>query len=245
MLRRTVNVCALLLMLAMQGSSAADADPGQHESMKLAVTPVEPALPSNLSDTLGTADKPVMDGTDTALRAWPEGKVYSEAKTAVWSETEAELRRDSDGKVIGTLTGARTWTEVDAEWRPMDPGERGAWLGRPTHGQGMREKAAFSSVISVLAGGTAELQAPAVPKPLGLLSKAAWTKSSSSSSSKSSSTTTKAPSNTSPPATSTATTTQAQHTASPEGSSNSSLSNSSFTLGTIKHVLNPLQFFCN
>ncbi|KAM4572359.1 UPF0606 protein KIAA1549L isoform 2-T2 [Odontesthes bonariensis] len=70
------------------------------------------------------------------------------------------------------------------------PREPAAWLVQERLQTG-RERAAFSSVLTMLAE-TVELQAPAAGKPLGLLSKAAWTKSSSSSASKASTSTTKA-----------------------------------------------------
>uniref|UniRef100_A0AAV2KYX3 Uncharacterized protein n=1 Tax=Knipowitschia caucasica TaxID=637954 RepID=A0AAV2KYX3_KNICA len=204
------TVCAVLMLL-MQSCSAAQVD----------LKTQEQTVPPHLTDALET--EPVMDGADTTL------KVFSKAKS-MWTETEEEVRTGADGKVIAeSLTGARTWTEVEAEvdqWRPVDS----ALLGR-------REKASFSSMISMLAG-TAEMQAPAAAKRLGLLSKASWTKSSSSSSSRSSSTTTtKAPttSTTSSIVSSTSTarptqTTQTTQTTSPESVSNSSQSNSSFTL---------------
>ncbi|KAK7891983.1 hypothetical protein WMY93_023946 [Mugilogobius chulae] len=127
--RRTAAVCAVL-MLVMQGSSAAQADQGRQESMRL-VMPLEQKVPSNLSDALGTGDKPVMDEADSQL------KVFSEAKAAVWTETEEAVRTGPDKKVIaesGTLTSASAWTEVGAEWRPVDAGlsrDSAAWLGGP------------------------------------------------------------------------------------------------------------------
>ncbi|XP_018559604.1 LOW QUALITY PROTEIN: UPF0606 protein KIAA1549L [Lates calcarifer] len=203
MMARWLVIIGAVLMLMMQSSLAADAEGDHRESVRPAVLPLDPAVPSNLSATprIGAKDKDGMDGTDVGPRAWPEGKVFAEARTAVWTETEAGMRAGAGGKVFaetGIMTGTGAWAEVDAEWRPVDkeggdlpnmPRDPAAWLGQQrlhTHGQGQREQAAFSSVITMLAE-TAELQAPAVRKPLGLLSKAAWTKSSSSSSSKASS----------------------------------------------------------
>ncbi len=146
-----------------------------------------------------------MDGTDAGPGAgpgaWPEGKVFAEARTAVWIETEAGARAGAGGKIFaetGIMAGTGAWAEFGAEWRPVDvkggdlpsmPRDPAAWLGQQrlqTRGEGQREQTASSSVPTMLAE-TAELQAPALGKPLGLLSKAAWTKSSSSSSSKASS----------------------------------------------------------
>lgn len=181
------------------------AEGGHHESVRPPALPLDPAVPSNLSatprigeDIAEAEDKDAMDGTDAGPPAWPDGKVFAEARTAVWTET---VRTGAGGKVFaetGIMTGTGAWTEVGAEWRPVDreggnlpsvPKEPAAWLGQQklqTRGEGQRDQAAFSSVLSMLAE-TAELQAPAVGKPLGLLSKAAWTKSFSSSSSKASS----------------------------------------------------------
>ncbi|XP_053175490.1 UPF0606 protein KIAA1549L [Scomber japonicus] len=203
MLARWFVSIGAVLMLMMQCSLAADAEGGHHESMRQAVLPLDPTVPSNLSATPGTGDRAAMDGTDVSPgaepRAWPEGKVFAE--TEVWTETEAGVRAGAGGKVFaetGIMTGTGAWAGVGAEWRPVDaeggdqpnmPRDSAAWLGRQrlqTHGEGQREQAAFSSVLTMLAE-TTELQAPAVGKPLGLLSKAAWTISSSSSSKASSS----------------------------------------------------------
>ncbi|XP_044047755.1 UPF0606 protein KIAA1549L isoform X2 [Siniperca chuatsi] len=207
MLARWFVTISAVLMLMMQSSLAADAEGGHHESMRRA----DPAAPSNLSATPGTGDragakdKDAMDGTDAGPgagpKAWPEGKVFAEARTAVWIETEAGARAVAGGKVFaktGIMTGTGAWAEVGAEWRPMDveagdlpsmPRDPAAWLEQQRlqmRGEGQREQTTFSSVPTMLAE-TAELQAPVLGKPLGLLSKAAWTKSSSSSSSKASS----------------------------------------------------------
>lgn len=242
------------------------AEGGHRESMRRAVLPLDPAVPSNLSDTPGTGDragakdKDAMDGTDAGPGAgpgaWPKGKVFAEAKTAVWIETEAGARAGAGGKVFaetGIMTGTGAWAEFGAEWRPMDakggdlpsmPRDPAAWLGQQrlqTRGQGQREQTAFSSVPTMLAE-TAELPAPALGKPLGLLSKAAWTKSSSSSSSKassssSSSSTTKAsslPSSSSPASKRVSQTAGSDNVSLVVVSSNSSNSNSSSNLGMVK-----------
>ncbi|XP_071362360.1 UPF0606 protein KIAA1549L isoform X2 [Trachinotus anak] len=207
MMARWLVTIGTVLMLTMQSSLAADAEGGHHESLRRAVLPLDPAVPSNLSatpgngDKAGAKDKDVMDGTDVGPGAWSEGKVFAEARTAVWTETEAGVHTEAGGKVFAEteiMTGTGAWAEVGTEWRPVDreggdlpnmSRDPAAWLGQQrlrTHGEGQREEAAFSSVLTMLAE-TAELQAPAVRKPLGLLSKAAWSKSSSSSSSKASS----------------------------------------------------------
>ena len=170
--------------------------------MRRAVFPPDPAVPSHLSATHVIRDKDAMVGTDVDLGdgrgAWPEGKVFAGAGAAVWTETEAEVRAGAGGKVFAEteiMRGTGAWAEVGAEWRPRAteggdlpsmPREPAAWLGQQTRRVGQRETAAFLSVPTMLAE-TVELQAPVLRKPLGLLSKAAWTKGSSSSSSKTSS----------------------------------------------------------
>lgn len=188
------------------------AERGHHESVRRGVPPLDPAVPSDLSATPGTGDiagakdRDGFEGTDgdpgAGPRAWPDGKVYAGARAAVWTEREAGVRAEVGGKVFaetGIMTGTSVWAAVGAEWRPGEaepsmPRDPAAWLGQQrlqTRGMGQRDQTAFSSVPTMLPE-TVELQAPALGKPLGLLSKAAWTRSSSSSSSKSSSSTTKA-----------------------------------------------------
>lgn len=168
--------------------------------MRLPVWLLDPAVPSNPSATPRTGEdraEAEMDATDAGPPVWPDGKVFAEARTAVWTEMEAGVRTGAHGKVFaeaGIMSGTSAWAEVGAELRPIEgqggdlpmmPREPAAWLGQeklPTRGEGEQEQAAFSSVLSMLAG-----QGPAMGKPLGLLSKAAWTKSSSSLSSKASS----------------------------------------------------------
>lgn len=228
--------------------------------MRRPALPLDPAVPSNLSatprigeDIAEAEDKDSVDGTDAGPPAWPDGKVFAEARTAVWTETEAGVRTGAGGKVFaetGITTGTGAWTDVGAEWRPVDrergnlpsaPKEPAAWLGQQklqTGGEGQRDQAAFSSVLSMLAE-TAELQAPAVAKPLGLLSKAAWTKSFSSSSSKASSSSSSSMTKASslPPPSSPASTRDGQTVGSNVSpvaiNSNSSSSNSSINLGIV------------
>ncbi|XP_047189462.1 UPF0606 protein KIAA1549L isoform X2 [Scophthalmus maximus] len=199
--RRFVAVGAVLMLMLMQ--SSADAEGGHRDSESRAVSPPDPAVPSSPSAAPGIGDGE-QDSTDGASAgvgpgAWSEGKMFAEDRAAVWTETEAGVRPGAGGKVFaetGILSGTRAWAEVGAEWRPVDgeggdlpnrPRDPAAWLGEQgLRGEGQREQAAFSSVLTMLAE-TTELQAPAAGKPLGLLSKAAWTRSTSSSSSKASS----------------------------------------------------------
>ncbi|XP_026167554.1 UPF0606 protein KIAA1549L [Mastacembelus armatus] len=203
----TIGAVVMMMMMMMQNSLASDAEQGHQESVRRAMLPLDPTLPSNLSatpgtgDSVGAKDKDVMYGTDAGPGAWPEGKVFAEARTAVWTETETGVNAEAGGKVFaetGIMTGTGAWAEVGAEWRPVDreradlprmPRDPAAWLGQQTlqvREEGQKEQAAFSSVLTMLAE-TAELKAPAVGKPLGLLSKAAWTRTYSSTSSKASS----------------------------------------------------------
>lgn len=229
------------------------ADGGHHESVRRAVLPLDPAVPSNLSDRAGPIDKDAMDGTDAGPRAWPRGKVFAEARAAVWTETEAGVRAGTGGKLFaetGIMTGTGAWAEVGAEWSPVAaeggdlpsmPRDPAAWLEQQRlqmRGEGQRDQAAFSSVPTVQEE-KAELQAPVLRKPLGLLSKAAWTRSSSSSSSKassssSSSSTTKAsslPSSSSPASKRDSQTVRSDNVSLAVVNSNSSNSNSSSSSG--------------
>ncbi|KAM6937775.1 UPF0606 protein KIAA1549L isoform 2-T2 [Xenentodon cancila] len=194
-------------MLMMRSSLAAEAEGGRYESTEQADMPLDPAIPSKFTATPGSyaraglKDKDGPDvGPDAELGPWTEGKVFAEARTAVWTETEAGVRAGAGGKVFakhGIITGTGTWAE--AGWRPADAEEAGdlpsiprdpaSWLGQEerlqTGGEVQREQAAFSSVLTMLAE-TAELQAPPAGKPSGLMSKAAWSNSLSLSSSKAS-----------------------------------------------------------
>ncbi|XP_072242698.1 UPF0606 protein KIAA1549L isoform X2 [Leuresthes tenuis] len=194
----------IAVMLMMQSSVAADAEGGHYESMRRADIPLDPEAPSNFSAAPGINDRAGFKGKDgpdagseAELGPWPEGRVFAEARTAVWTETEAGVRAGAGGKVYaetGIMRETGAWAE--AGWKPVEaegdlpsaPRDPAAWLGQERLQTG-RERAAFSSVLTMLAE-TAELQAPAAAKPLGLLSKAAWTKSSSSSASKASSSST-------------------------------------------------------
>lgn len=190
------------------------AERGHQDSERQGVLHLDPAMPSDLSATFGTRDQDGIKGTDidpgVGARTWPEGKVFTGSRAAVWTGTEGEVQTAASGKVFTEtriMTGTGVWAEVGAEWRPRDaekimprdsaPG----WVQQKqqARGMGQGEQPAFSSVSTTLAE-TVKLQAPALPKPLGLLSKAAWTRSFSSSLSKTSSSSTKTslPSSSSP-----------------------------------------------
>ncbi|XP_029008460.1 UPF0606 protein KIAA1549L isoform X2 [Betta splendens] len=203
MLDRCFVTVTALLMLLTPSSLAISAERGHRESVRPPVSPLEPAVISNLSATPGIGEDraEAVDVTDAGPLAWTDGKVFAGSRTAVWTEAEAGVQTGAHGKVFaeaGIMTGTSAWAEVGAEWRPLErrggdlpivPREPGAWLGREklqTRAEGKRDQAAFSSVLSMLAE-TADLQGAELGKPLGLLSKAAWTKSSSSLSSKASS----------------------------------------------------------
>lgn len=175
----------------------------------MAVSSTDPAVPSHLSASLQTGDDALaanraMDeesGPRAGPAGWPKGKVIGGARAVIWTETEAGIQTGAGGKVFaetGIVTGSSTWAEVGAEWRPghMDreevpsiPRSPAVWLGPQRlqmHGEGQREQRAFPSVPTILAE-TVGFQAAILRKPLGLLSKAAWTRSPSLSSSKASS----------------------------------------------------------
>lgn len=223
------------------------AEQGHRESQRRGVSPLDPSRPSDLSATPWTADIAEANGKDgfggAEPRAWPEGKVFAGAGAAVWTETATGLRAE-DGKVFaetGIMSGTGVWARVGTEWRPRDgepglPRNTAAWLEQQrlqTFGTGQKEQPDFSSV-------TTELQAPAMGKPLGLLSKAAWTRSSSYSASSRSSFTTKSaplpPSTTTSSSSSPASSVESQTVASDDVSlvavsNSSSYSNSNSSLG--------------
>ncbi|KAM4553765.1 UPF0606 protein KIAA1549L isoform 2-T2 [Fundulus diaphanus] len=212
-------IIGALLVLMMHGSSGAEAGEGHYVAMKRRDIPLDPAVPPILTGTPSFRDRAGVKevspgaGPDAELRRWPEGKVFAEAKAAVWAETEGGVGAGAHGKVFaeaGIMTETRAWAE--AGWRPVDTAEDAlpsvpedpapmlVQEKQRTGGEVQREQAALSSVLTVLTE-SAELQTPAVRKPLGLLSKAAWSKSSSSSSKALSSSTTKASSLPSSPST--------------------------------------------
>lgn len=121
------------------------------------------------------------------------------ARAALWTESETRAHARASGKVFtetGIMAGTDIWAEIGAEWRSGDTEpslsrDLAAWLEQQrlqAHGTGQKERAAISSISSILA----ETVAPILAKPLGLLSKAVWTKSVSSSLSKTSAPPTKA-----------------------------------------------------
>lgn len=160
------------------------------------MSPLDASWPSDLSATPGTADVAEANGKDG----------FGGDEAAVLTEREAGLRAQAREVFAqtGIMSDAGVWARVGSEWRPRDqpgsPRNTAVWLEErrlQTFGPDQREQPDFSSVAT-------ELQAPAVGKPLGLLSKAAWTRSSSySASSRSSFTTKSAPL---PPSTTAATT---------------------------------------
>ncbi|XP_034734193.1 UPF0606 protein KIAA1549L isoform X2 [Etheostoma cragini] len=208
MLARCFVTISAVLMLMLQSTLAADVNRGHHESLRRAVLPLDPTVPSNLSanprtgERVGANNKVARPrpgaghkaGPRAEPRAWPEGKVFAETEAGVHAGTVDEVLAET-----GNMMGTSTWAEIRAEWSPVDveeddlpsmPKDPAAWMGQhrlETQEKSQREQATISSVPTILAE-RAELQALALKKPLGLLSKAAWTtKSSSSSSSKASS----------------------------------------------------------
>lgn len=179
-------------------SSTAEED--RYTSAQQADSPRDPAVAPNLPAPprlraraqVKDAAAPAV-GPDAGLRPRPEGEVFAEARTAVWTETEA----GAGGKVFaeaGFTTETHAWAE--AGWRPVAaeegaPGDPAPMLEQEQGGAVRGEEEDVSSVLTALTE-MVELQAPAVRKPLGLLSKAAWTKTLSSSSKAGSSSTTKA-----------------------------------------------------
>lgn len=167
--------------------------------------PSDPSAPSGTTGTTEAKGKGVTDSNSRGgYQGWLGGKLFAGARAAVWTETEAGVHTGASGKAFtetGIMTGADIWAEVGPERRPGDT--EPAWSreqrGLQARGSSQREPPALSSDASSLAGTVA----PILEKPLGLLSKAALTRSFSSSSSKTSSPTTKAaplrPSSSPPP----------------------------------------------
>lgn len=119
--------------------------------------------------------------------------MFAGARAAVWTETEAGVHAGASGKAFtetGIMTGADR-AEAGPERRSEDAEPAGSreQQGLQARGSSQREPPALSSVSSFPAGTVA----PILEKPLGLLSKAALTRSFSSSLSKTSAPTTKAP----------------------------------------------------
>lgn len=162
--------------------------------------PSDPSAPSGTIDTIEAKGK---GGTDANFKGghqrWLGGKMFAGTRAAAWTETEAGVHAGARGKVFtetGTMTGSDLWAEVGAEWRPGDTEPRRSrdaaarleQQGLQAHRMSQREPPALSSVSSLLA----DTVAPILDKPVGLLSKAALTRSFSSSFSKTSTPTTKA-----------------------------------------------------
>lgn len=198
--------------------------------------PLTPTLASDQSaasgtpDTTGAKDK---GGTDSNVRGGHQRR-FGAKPVAVWTEPDAGARKVLNDTRM--MAGTDVWAEVGAEWRPGDTEpsmsrDPAAWLkqqGLQAHGTGPREQPAIAPASSILA----ETVAPILAKPLGLLSKAVWTRGFSSSLSKTSAPATKAsslrPSSSPPPASNRETQTAAASTSSlVYVNSNSSASNSS------------------
>lgn len=162
------------------------------EHRDVSLDPTVLTVTPGMRDRAGVKEASPGAGPDVELRRWPEGKVFAEAKTAVWTETREEVGAGAHGKVFaeaGIMTETQAWAEG---WRPADtddtlpsvPEDPAPMLVQEKlrmGGEVQREQAALSSVLSMLTE-SAELHTAAVRKPLGLLSKAAWSRSSSSSS---------------------------------------------------------------
>nr|XP_020483697.1 uncharacterized serine-rich protein C215.13-like [Labrus bergylta] len=153
-------------------------------------------------------DKEVMKLTDDpgALPALPAGQILAENKTMVITETEARVQDEAGGKSSAMETGVLAEDTAKKRLREKEGGDQAAWFGQQslqTHRESQKEQVAFSSVPTTHPA-TEVLQKPELGIPLGLLSKAAWRKSSSSSSKTSTSSTTKVsylPSSSSSPST--------------------------------------------
>ncbi|XP_061825788.2 UPF0606 protein KIAA1549L isoform X1 [Nerophis lumbriciformis] len=169
------SVGAVLMLI--QCCLVADAD---HHDFMFAM-PMDPSVTSGLSATLGTGanDKDTTKGTDPSQK-------LAEYRTSEWNESEGGVAVGRDSKVMSDpATGTRTKAEgklLNPKWNLT------AWPGQQrlqVVGEAQGGQASSSSVLTMEAETP---EPPAATKPLGLLSKAAWTKiSSSSSSSKTSS----------------------------------------------------------
>ncbi|XP_041652502.1 UPF0606 protein KIAA1549L isoform X2 [Cheilinus undulatus] len=214
MLFRWCVTISAMLMLMMQGSTATEVGGGHHDLMRHAPSPSNLSASLQNEERTRNKDKDVINGTDgdpAAVPSWPVGKMLAKDKTVVIAETEAIVQAKA-GRNSSTrseiITGTGILAEVKAGNRLLERGgsdlktmssDPAPWLGLKrlqTHREGQEELAPFSSVPTIRPE-TVVLQKPALRKPFGLLSKAAWTKSSSSSLSRASSSlssTTKAPS---------------------------------------------------
>ncbi|XP_061629096.1 UPF0606 protein KIAA1549L isoform X2 [Phyllopteryx taeniolatus] len=190
MLSRCFVTVGAVLMLMIQCSLAADDEADHRELERLSVLLLDPTVPSSSHWGTGEKDKDVTEGTDPS-------QVLTEYKRSVWIESKRRVAATGDSTVLsetGIMRGAGAkgrLVDTIVEDLPSSPRYSAAWL-RQTVGQDKGGQAVLTKV--------AETRDPQeVRKPIGLLSKASWTKISSSSSSKasSSSSTTKASSLTS------------------------------------------------
>ncbi|XP_077424414.1 UPF0606 protein KIAA1549L isoform X3 [Vanacampus margaritifer] len=161
MLARCFVTVSAVLMLTIQCSFAADDEADHHDLRLKSVLLLDPTVPSLTTWGTGDQDKDVTEGTDPRQKS----------KRSEWSRVSAE----GDGEI---LSESATMRGNGAEDRLADtkgedlPSRDSRALGEDKGGQ---------AVLTMVADTP---DSPAVRKPLGLLSKAAWTKISSPSSSK-------------------------------------------------------------
>ncbi|XP_077372520.1 UPF0606 protein KIAA1549L isoform X3 [Festucalex cinctus] len=164
MLARCFVTVSAVLMLTFQCSLAADDEAEHHDLRRL----LDPTVPGLTTWGAGDKNKDVTEGTNPR-------QVLTASKTSEWSRASA----GGDGKVLsesaimrGDGAGVRL-ADTKAEDLTRDSA---AWLK-----QALGEDQGGQAVLTMVADTP---DSPAVRKPLGLLSKAAWTKISSPSSSK-------------------------------------------------------------
>ncbi|XP_051917946.1 UPF0606 protein KIAA1549L isoform X2 [Hippocampus zosterae] len=184
MLARCFVTVGTVLMLTIQVSLAADDEVDHRDLRRLSVLRVDPTVP--ILRTWGTSNRKKGVTEGTAPR-----QVLTESASSAWNESKRRVAAGGDSQVLsetGILRGN------GAEVRPADtkqqnlpgsPRDSAAWLK-----QAIGEDQGGHAVLPTVAHTT---DPPAVGKPLGLLSKAAWTKISSPSSSKFSSSSSSTP----------------------------------------------------
>ncbi|XP_054631901.1 UPF0606 protein KIAA1549L isoform X2 [Dunckerocampus dactyliophorus] len=173
-----VSVGAVLMLI--QCSFAADAEADYHDLTRLSVLP---SLPSRLPATLaiGTNDKDTTKGTDPS-------QVLAENRTSEWKESEGGAAAGRDSKVIsdpGTTTRTEAKGKLVEPKSPSSHRDLALWSGQKRLQAVGKDQGGQESSSSVFTMEAETPNPPAGTKPLGLLSKAAWTKISSSSSSSS------------------------------------------------------------
>ncbi|XP_061140104.1 UPF0606 protein KIAA1549L isoform X2 [Syngnathus typhle] len=179
MLARCFVAVSAVLMLTIQCSLAAD-DVTDHRDLLS-----DPTV--SILTTWGTGEEDVMEETDPR----------QPSKIALWNESKHRVAAGGDSMVLPEPSIMRAdevqWADTKVEGLPNSPRDSPTWLKQADGGR--------QAVLTMVADTT---DPPAERKPLGLLSKAAWTKisspssSSSSKVSSSSSSTTKASNLTSP-----------------------------------------------